>query len=143
MLILLMRTLQTWSVTSCSIAAMIGSKIWWTSLLYFCDLKLMSLKFHAAYYSGPEVIFEAAEMMEIRGAGQTVQGRAFAADVLRLEVVGQTGLHLTVVDLPGLIAVANEEQSLSIFCCTGCVSVRLAYCIAAAWPGQSVSGFAL
>jgi hypothetical protein len=59
----------------------------------------------------PGVIAEVGEMMEIRGAGQTVRGRAFAADVLRLEVVGQTGLHLTVVDLPGLIAVANEEQT--------------------------------
>lgn len=58
----------------------------------------------------PEVIVEVEEVMEIRGVRQATPGRAFAADVLRLEVVGQTGLHLTVVDLPGLIAVANEEQ---------------------------------
>jgi len=59
----------------------------------------------------PEVISEVGAVMEIRGVGQATPGRAFAADVLRLEVVGQTGLHLTVVDLPGLIAVANEEQT--------------------------------
>lgn len=39
------------------------------------------------------------------------EGPAFAADVLRIEVVGNTGLHLTVVDLPGLIAVENDEQT--------------------------------
>jgi GTPase SAR1 family protein len=58
----------------------------------------------------PGVIAEAAELMQIRGDGVWF-GRAFANDVLRIEVVGNTGLHLTVVDLPGLIAVASEEQT--------------------------------
>ena len=48
--------------------------------------------------------------MRIRGYGVN-EGPAFAADVLRIEVVGNTGLHLTVVDLPGLIAVENDEQT--------------------------------
>ncbi|KFY02398.1 hypothetical protein V494_00073 [Pseudogymnoascus sp. VKM F-4513 (FW-928)] len=58
----------------------------------------------------PEVILEAATLMRIRGYGVN-EGPAFAADVLRIEVVGKTGLHLTVVDLPGLIAVENDEQT--------------------------------
>ncbi|KFZ18620.1 hypothetical protein V501_01116 [Pseudogymnoascus sp. VKM F-4519 (FW-2642)] len=58
----------------------------------------------------PDVILEAATLMRIRGYGVN-EGPAFAADVLRIEVVGNTGLHLTVVDLPGLIAVENDEQT--------------------------------
>ena len=58
----------------------------------------------------PEVIMDAGTMIQLRG--QSVEdGPVFAEDVLRIEVVGRTGLHLTVVDLPGLIAVANEEQT--------------------------------
>jgi GTPase SAR1 family protein len=59
----------------------------------------------------PSVIGDAATLMQIRGHAGLIEGPAFAADVLRIEVVGDTGLHLTVVDLPGLIAVANEEQT--------------------------------
>lgn len=58
----------------------------------------------------PDVILEAGTLMRIRGYGVN-EGPAFAADVLRIEVVGNTGLHLTVVDLPGLIAVENDEQT--------------------------------
>jgi GTP-binding protein EngB required for normal cell division len=39
---------------------------------------------------------------------------AFAADVLCLEVVGDTGLHLTVVDLPGLISVSENPDDMEI-----------------------------
>ena len=49
--------------------------------------------------------------MGIRGFGDIQEGPAFAEDVLRIEVSGPVGLHLTVVDLPGLISVANEEQT--------------------------------
>ena len=49
--------------------------------------------------------------MGVRGFGDTVVGPTFARDILRITVCGQTGLHLSVVDLPGLIAVANEEQT--------------------------------
>jgi GTPase SAR1 family protein len=58
----------------------------------------------------PGVIAEAGALMRLRGPGAD-DGPAFAEDVLRIEVIGNTGLHLTVVDLPGLIAVANEEQT--------------------------------
>lgn len=44
----------------------------------------------------------------------TVSCAPFAADVLRLELVGNTGLHLTIVDLPGLISVAECEEVLMI-----------------------------
>jgi hypothetical protein len=49
--------------------------------------------------------------MRIRGHDGLQDGPAFGADVLRIEVVGNTGLHLTVVDLPGLIAVTSDEQT--------------------------------
>jgi hypothetical protein len=58
----------------------------------------------------PDVIRDAGALIQLRGQG-VEDGSAFAEDVLRIEVVGRTGLHLTVVDLPGLIAVPNEEQT--------------------------------
>jgi GTP-binding protein EngB required for normal cell division len=60
----------------------------------------------------PEVIREVSVLMGIRGTADTdMESTTFAADVLRLEVIGNTGLHLTVVDLPGLISVsANVED---------------------------------
>lgn len=59
----------------------------------------------------PVAIAEAGSLMGIRGFGDVKEGPAFAEDVLRIEVLGPVGLHLTVVDLPGLISVANEEQT--------------------------------
>ena len=59
----------------------------------------------------PQVIAGAGALMGVRGFGDTVVGPTFARDILRITVCGQTGLHLSVVDLPGLIAVANEEQT--------------------------------
>ncbi|KAG4430258.1 hypothetical protein IFR05_014254 [Cadophora sp. M221] len=58
----------------------------------------------------PGVIEDASLLMKLRGSG-TDDGLAFAEDVLRIEVVGDTGLNLTIVDLPGLIAVASDEQT--------------------------------
>ena len=49
--------------------------------------------------------------MGIRGFKDIREGPAFGQDVLRIEVSGPIGLHLTVVDLPGMISVANEEQT--------------------------------
>ena len=37
--------------------------------------------------------------------------RSCTSDVLRVEVTGPVGIHLTVVDLPGLISVADDEQT--------------------------------
>ncbi|KAK1772242.1 dynamin [Phialemonium atrogriseum] len=59
----------------------------------------------------PEVISESAALMGIRGYGSTQSGNTFAQDVLRIEIVGPTNLHLTIVDLPGLISVPNEDQT--------------------------------
>ncbi|EKG13721.1 hypothetical protein MPH_09187 [Macrophomina phaseolina MS6] len=59
----------------------------------------------------PRVITEAKQMMRLRGTDGALDGPSFSADILRIEVIGRTGLHLTVVDLPGLISVANDEQS--------------------------------
>jgi hypothetical protein len=58
----------------------------------------------------PTVIEEVSRLMGIRGA-HSEAGPAFGADVLRIEVHGPVGLHLSIVDVPGLISVPNEEQT--------------------------------
>ncbi|KAL5401303.1 hypothetical protein PMIN03_011629 [Paraphaeosphaeria minitans] len=61
----------------------------------------------------PQVIEEASVLMELRNSTNPDLSRpAFTADVLRLEVVGNTGLHLTVVDLPGLISVSENLEDM-------------------------------
>ncbi|KAJ5100868.1 Dynamin [Penicillium angulare] len=52
--------------------------------------------------------------MGVRGFSEFADAPAFAADVLRLELVGNTGLHLTLVDLPGLISVSEDEGDVEI-----------------------------
>jgi len=47
--------------------------------------------------------------MGIRAFKDISYGPAFGQDVLRIEVSGSIALHLTVVDLPSLILVANED----------------------------------
>ncbi|UKZ83803.1 hypothetical protein TrVFT333_011616 [Trichoderma virens FT-333] len=59
----------------------------------------------------PDVIQEVSRLMNIRGYCESDNASAFSLDVLRIEVAGPIGLHLSVVDLPGLISVANEEQT--------------------------------
>ena len=59
----------------------------------------------------PQAIAAAGSLMGLRGFEGVAEGPAFAQDVLRIQVNGPVGLHLTIVDLPGLISVANEEQS--------------------------------
>ena len=59
----------------------------------------------------PMVITEAGTLMGVRGFGDSDVGTTSAQDVLRIKVMGQIGLHLTLVDLPGLIAVVNEQQT--------------------------------
>jgi hypothetical protein len=49
--------------------------------------------------------------MGLRGFTDSHDDNAFASDALRIEISGPIGLHLSVVDLPGLISVSNEEQS--------------------------------
>ena len=62
----------------------------------------------------PSIIQEASIMMGLRedSPGLRFEISTFAADVLRLEFVGNTGLHLTVVDLPGLISVSENEEDV-------------------------------
>lgn len=62
----------------------------------------------------PSIIEAAATLMGIRGHSADSDAPAFSADVLRLELVGRTGLHLTVVDLPGLISVSDVEDDVQI-----------------------------
>ncbi|KAL7896234.1 P-loop containing nucleoside triphosphate hydrolase protein [Trichoderma sp. SZMC 28014] len=59
----------------------------------------------------PDVIQDVSRLMKIRGYSDRNDGCAFASDALRIEVTGPIGVHLSVVDLPGLISVANEEQT--------------------------------
>ncbi|KAF4475542.1 Dynamin-A [Colletotrichum fructicola Nara gc5] len=59
----------------------------------------------------PRVIEEVAALMGIRGFCDSSDARSFALDVLRIDVRGPVGLHLTIVDLPGLISVESDEQS--------------------------------
>ncbi|KAF3291428.1 hypothetical protein TWF970_000641 [Orbilia oligospora] len=59
----------------------------------------------------PKIISQVGIIMGIRGYGDIESGPAFGEDTLSIQVSGNTGLHLTVVDLPGLIAVANKEQT--------------------------------
>ena len=59
----------------------------------------------------PIAIAEAGCLMGVRGFGDVTHGPAFSENVLRIEMSGPVGLHLTVVDLPGLISVPNEEQT--------------------------------
>jgi hypothetical protein len=57
----------------------------------------------------PGIIESAGLAMGVRVSEDQIDSPAFAADVLRLELVGNTGLHLTIVDLPGLISVSENE----------------------------------
>ena len=75
-------------------------------------LKLQRYKRHLAEFDElPVAIAEVGSLMGIKGFKDVQGGPAFAQDVLRIEVTGPVGLHLTVVDLPGLISVANDEQT--------------------------------
>lgn len=62
----------------------------------------------------PGIIDEAARLMGVQGANDLADPPTFAADVLRLEVVGDTGLQLTLVDLPGLISVSENEEDVQL-----------------------------
>jgi GTP-binding protein EngB required for normal cell division len=61
----------------------------------------------------PQVITDASKLMGVRDCPDVeANSPAFTADVLRLEVIGDTGLHLTVVDLPGLISVSENVDDM-------------------------------
>ncbi|EAQ88463.1 hypothetical protein CHGG_05082 [Chaetomium globosum CBS 148.51] len=56
----------------------------------------------------PELVEQAKAEM-----GITAHGRAFARDILRIEVTGPDRPHLTIVDLPGLIHSETKNQTAS------------------------------
>ncbi|KAK8123023.1 Interferon-induced GTP-binding protein Mx, partial [Apiospora sp. TS-2023a] len=58
----------------------------------------------------PGVTEEVSAKLQLRGGPGVVDGSAFASDVLRIEITAHTDLNLTVVDLPGLISLSNDEQ---------------------------------
>ena len=62
----------------------------------------------------PGIIEAAGQSMGIRTSEDQFDAPAFAADVLQLELVGNTGLHLTIVDLPGLISVSENERDMQL-----------------------------
>ncbi|KAH1596715.1 hypothetical protein KXX34_009653 [Aspergillus fumigatus] len=62
----------------------------------------------------PGIIEEAARLMGVQGMNDLADAPTFAADVLRLEIVGDTGLHLTLVDLPGLISVSENDDDVQL-----------------------------
>jgi hypothetical protein len=47
----------------------------------------------------------------IRGYGNNNEGSSFVEDVLQVKVTGSSGLHLSSVDLPGLISTPSEDQT--------------------------------
>ena len=61
----------------------------------------------------PRVIEEASVLMGIRNStNPNLNSPAFTVDVLRLEVIGNTDLHLTMVDLPGLISLSENLEDM-------------------------------
>ncbi|OTA82456.1 hypothetical protein M434DRAFT_37108 [Hypoxylon sp. CO27-5] len=58
-----------------------------------------------------EIVSTATRTIQSYGYAEFEAGKAFTADVLQIEVVGPTGLHITFVDLPGLITVTNYKQT--------------------------------
>lgn len=68
----------------------------------------------SGYDELPEVIEEVGKLLGLKGFSDgDDDAPTFAADVLRVEVIGQTGLDLTVVDLPGLIAASEDENNIA------------------------------
>lgn len=59
----------------------------------------------------PDVISDAGELMGVRGFGKITLGPSFSRDLLKIKISGPVGLHLSIVDLPGIILVPNEEQT--------------------------------
>ncbi|EXL64858.1 hypothetical protein FOPG_18896 [Fusarium oxysporum f. sp. conglutinans race 2 54008] len=57
------------------------------------------------------IINDISKLMGLRGFTDGHDDNYFPSDALRIEISGPIGLHLIVVDLPGLISVSNEEQT--------------------------------
>lgn len=64
------------------------------------------------FHDLPKLIEEATELMGLNAVDS--EGRnmsAFSCDVLSVEIAGPSRLQLTLVDLPGSIAAANDQQT--------------------------------
>ncbi|CAG1959688.1 unnamed protein product [Fusarium graminearum] len=59
----------------------------------------------------PAIIDEVSKLMGLRGFTDSYGDNAFASDALQIDTSGPIGLHLSIVDLPGLISVSNEEKT--------------------------------
>ena len=60
----------------------------------------------------PQLIETATDLMDLNDIAGTGRGtKAFTRDVLSVEIAGPTRLQLTLVDLPGLIMSANNQQT--------------------------------
>ncbi|GFF82368.1 dynamin GTPase, putative [Aspergillus lentulus] len=62
----------------------------------------------------PSIINEAARLVGVQGVNSLANTLNFAANVLHLEIIGDTGLHLTLVDLPGLISVSKNKDNVQL-----------------------------
>lgn len=62
----------------------------------------------------PSIIEAAASLIGVRGHSAEIDAPAFSADVLRLALVARRGLHLTVVDLLGLVSVSEVEDDVQL-----------------------------
>ncbi|OJZ87839.1 hypothetical protein ASPFODRAFT_60190 [Aspergillus luchuensis CBS 106.47] len=62
----------------------------------------------------PRIIQKTSSLMGLCGFSEFADAPDFAADVLRLELVGDTGLHLTLVDIPGLISVSEDDGDVEM-----------------------------
>lgn len=60
----------------------------------------------------PTIIRDASECIGVRGFSELVDIPGFVVDVLRLELVRNTKLYLTLVDLPGLISVSEDKEDI-------------------------------
>lgn len=57
------------------------------------------------------IIQDVLKLMNIQGYTEGSNGHAFASDAQRIKMTGPISLHLSIVDLPGLISVASKEQT--------------------------------
>ena len=60
----------------------------------------------------PGIIEATGQSMGIHTSEDHTNAPTFAADVLRLELVGNTRLHLTIVNLPSLISVSENKHNI-------------------------------
>lgn len=71
------------------------------------QLSLRAFRERLDGFAGLPRLIESAKL----AMGITTHGKAFAKDILRIEITGPDRPHLTIVDLPGLIHSATRYQS--------------------------------